>query len=68
MGLVPNRVVKGMVEMDQQGSIIVNEKLESSLPGIFAAGDVRANSVRQVVTAAGDGAHAAFNIREYLET
>jgi thioredoxin reductase (NADPH) len=69
VGLVPNTgFVKGMVEMDQQGSIIVNEKLESSLPGIFAAGDVRANSVRQVVTAAGDGAHAAFNIREYLET
>jgi thioredoxin reductase (NADPH) len=68
VGLVPNTgFVKGMVEMDQQGSIIVNEKLESSLPGIFAAGDVRANSVRQVVTAAGDGAHAAFNIREYLE-
>jgi thioredoxin reductase (NADPH) len=69
VGLVPNTgFVKGMVEMDQQGSIIVNEKLESSLSGIFAAGDVRANSVRQVVTAAGDGAHAAFNTREYLET
>jgi thioredoxin reductase (NADPH) len=69
VGLVPNTgFAKGMVEMDQQGSIIINEKLESSLPGIFAAGDVRADSVRQVVTAAGDGAHAAFNIREYLET
>ncbi|MDD2251914.1 MAG: thioredoxin-disulfide reductase [Dehalococcoidales bacterium] len=69
VGLSPNtEFLKGLVEMDTRGSIKVNEKLETSVPGIFAAGDVRVNSIRQVVTAAGDGAHAAFHIREYLES
>jgi len=42
--------------------------LETSLPGIFAAGDVRAGSTKQVASAAGEGATAALLIREYLKT
>ena len=69
VGLSPNtEFVKGLVDMNRQGSIEVDERLETSVSGIFAAGDVRINSIRQVVTAAGDGAHAAFHIREYLES
>jgi thioredoxin reductase (NADPH) len=41
--------------------------LETSLPGVFAAGDVRAGSTKQVVSAAGEGATAALLIREYLQ-
>jgi thioredoxin reductase (NADPH) len=42
--------------------------LETSVPGIFAAGDVRADSTKQVASAAGEGATAALLIREYLKT
>ena len=67
-GLIPNtRFLQEKVKLDNKGSVIVDEKLESSVKGIFAAGDVRIHSIRQVVTAAGDGAHAAFHVREYLE-
>jgi thioredoxin reductase (NADPH) len=69
VGLSPNtEFVKSLLDLDKQGSIKVNERLESSIPGIFAAGDVRIHSIGQVVTAAGDGAHAAFHIRKYLES
>lgn len=67
IGLSPNTsFVKSVLELDSHGSINVDEKLQSSISGVFAAGDVRAHSIRQVVTAAGDGAHAAFHVREYL--
>jgi len=67
VGLTPNTsFVKSVLELDSHGSIKVDEKLQTSVSGIFAAGDVRAHSIRQVVTAAGDGAHAAFHVREYL--
>jgi thioredoxin reductase (NADPH) len=67
VGLVPNTdYLKGLVEMDSSGAVVTNDKMETNVPGIYAAGDVRANSVRQVVTAAGDGATAAIYAQKYI--
>ena len=67
VGLHPNTAfVKGIVSLDNSGYIIANEKMETGIDGIYAAGDIRLNSVRQVVAAAGDGATAALNAERYL--
>ena len=58
---------KGVVEMDQKGYIKADEEMRTSVEGIFAAGDVRVKSLRQVVTAAADGAIAAVNAEKYIE-
>lgn len=58
--------LKGIVPLDPVGHIITNEKMETEVPGIFAAGDIRLNSARQVITAAGDGAAAAVYAQRYL--
>lgn len=58
--------LKGVVDLDEAGAIIANDKLETSVPGIFVAGDIRSGSVRQVVGAAGDGAVAAINAGKYI--
>lgn len=68
IGLSPNTdFLKGLVLMDAGGHIIVNPMMETSVPGIYAAGDVRQKAARQVVSAAGDGATAAISVRRYLE-
>ncbi len=68
IGLKPNTAyLKGVLEMDSIGRIITDEKLETSVPGIFAAGDIRAHSIRQTIAAAGDGATAAFYAKAYIE-
>jgi thioredoxin reductase (NADPH) len=67
IGVTPNTAyLRGKVKMDAGGHIFVNEWMETELPGLYAAGDVRANSARQVVTAAGDGATAAIRADHYL--
>lgn len=67
IGLKPNTgYLKDIVALDQIGQIAVNGKMETSTPGIFAAGDIRSDSIRQVVAAAGDGAVAAVNAQKYL--
>ena len=58
--------LNGVVKLDAVGAVVVNEKMETSVPGIYAAGDIRSNSIRQVVSAAGDGAIAAVNAGKYL--
>ncbi len=58
--------LKGLVTLDAVGAVVVNDKLETNVPGIFAAGDIRSGSIRQVVGAAGDGAVAAINAGKYL--
>ena len=61
-----NECVRGLVETDKDGWIITNERMETSVPGIFAAGDVRAKFLRQVITAASDGAIAAMAAEKQL--
>ncbi len=67
VGMNPNSdFVKGLVETKDGGWIVPNEMLETSVEGIFAAGDVRDKFLRQVVTAAGDGATAAMAAYSYI--
>ena len=58
---------KGVVEMDQKGYIKADEEMRTSVEGIFAAGDVRIKTLRQVITAAADGAIAAVAAEKYIE-
>jgi thioredoxin reductase (NADPH) len=67
IGLKPNTdYLKGILPLDTAGHIITNDKMETEIPGIFAAGDVRSNSARQAITAAGDGATAAIYTEKFL--
>ncbi|RKZ17647.1 thioredoxin-disulfide reductase [bacterium] len=67
VGLKPNtEFLKGKVEMDEYGFIKTDEKLKTSIPGVYAAGDVRTTMLRQVATAVGDGALAAKLLEEEL--
>ena len=56
----------GKIELDNKGYIITNEKMETSVAGVYAAGDVRQKQLRQIVTAASDGAIASVNTNEYI--
>ena len=68
LGLVPNsQCFSGIVKLDETGHIITDELMATSAPGIFAAGDIRKNSARQVSTAVGDGATAAISAFRYLK-
>ncbi|OGN94733.1 MAG: thioredoxin-disulfide reductase [Chloroflexi bacterium RBG_13_51_18] len=58
--------LKDIIKLDNVGAIIAGDKLETSMPGIFAAGDIRSGSIRQVISAAGDGATAAVNAGKYI--
>lgn len=67
IGSNPNsELLKGIVELDVNGYIIADETGKTSVPGIFAAGDVRTKSLRQVVTAVSDGANAAISAEKYI--
>ncbi|MBW2623114.1 MAG: FAD-dependent oxidoreductase, partial [Deltaproteobacteria bacterium] len=59
--------LKGFVELDERGFIKADENLATSQSGVLAAGDVRVKTLRQVVTAVGDGATAAFNAEHYIQ-
>ena len=58
---------RGQLELDAQGYIVAGESTETNLPGVFAVGDVRTKAVRQIVTAAADGAVAAHYVESYLK-
>jgi thioredoxin reductase (NADPH) len=68
IGVEPNTsYLEGVVPLDEQGQIIVNERMESEVPYVLAAGDVRSGSPRQVAVAVGDGAIAAISAERLLE-
>jgi thioredoxin reductase (NADPH) len=67
VGLEPNsQCFAGIVDLDEAGNIKTNELMATSTPGIFAVGDIRKNSARQVTSAVGDGATAALSAFKYL--
>jgi thioredoxin reductase (NADPH) len=68
IGWDPNTaIVKDMVKLNEKGYIITDENMATGVPGLFAAGDIREKSLRQVVTAVADGAVAAVSAEKYLE-
>lgn len=67
VGIQPNSdVVKEIVALDEQGYVKAMEDTVTSQPGIFAAGDIRTKQLRQVITAAADGANAVTSVERYL--
>ena len=68
VGLEPNSsLVNGVAKTDNAGHIEVNLSMETSVPGLYAVGDIRQNSVAQLVAAAGDGATAAVSAFRYIK-
>lgn len=69
VGILPNTsFLPKEVAVDKQGFIIVDNNMQTSIPGVYAAGDVRSTSLRQIVTAVGDGAIATFSAEHYLQS
>ncbi len=67
IGTTPNsEFLNGKLELDLQGNIVADEMGRTSVPGVFAAGDVRVKELRQVSTGVGDGANAADAVADYL--
>ena len=67
VGLEPNTAfLQGTTDLDGAGHVIVDSHLQTNVPGVFAAGDIRQGSARQLVSAAGDGASAAVFAAQYL--
>jgi len=68
VGILPNtEFIKGDVKTDESGFIIVDNKMQTNVPGVFAIGDVRDTPLRQIATAVGDGAVAAVSAEHYIE-
>ncbi len=69
VGHIPNtHLVKGLVDMDEHNLVVVDPTMRSSVPGLYACGDCRVGTVRQLVQSAGDGAAAAINAIHYVDT
>ncbi len=61
VGMLPNsEMFKGQIDLDERGYILTNEKMQTSIPGVYAAGDVRSSPVKQITTAAADGTIASI--------
>ncbi len=68
VGILPNtQFLKDAVKLDEQGFIVADLNMETSVPGVFAVGDVRNTPLRQIATAVGDAAIAAFSAEHYIE-
>ena len=69
VGIEPNsNYLRGVVPLDSKGHILVNDNMETEIPGVFAAGDIRHHSPMQIATAVGDGATASLSVSKYLES
>jgi len=69
VGQIPNTsFLKGQIPLDKEGYIITDDRMETQIKGVYAAGDIRKNSSRQVITAAGDGATAAISAEKFLSS
>ncbi|HML36382.1 MAG TPA: FAD-dependent oxidoreductase [Bacillota bacterium] len=67
IGYIPNtEILQGQIELNRPGYVIANEKMETNIPGVFAAGDVRDKFLKQVATAVGDGAVAGYGAEKYI--
>ncbi len=67
IGYLPNTdIFKGMLDMNRGGYLLTNEKMETNIEGVFAAGDVRDKFLKQVATAVGDGAIAGYSVEKYI--
>ena len=68
IGLTPNsEFLKGSVDLDKWGFVETDDSMMTSLPGVFAAGDLRAGSTKQLASATGEGASALLMVRQYLQ-
>jgi thioredoxin reductase (NADPH) len=69
VGQTPNTgFLKGQIPLDKEGYIITGDRMETRIKGVYTAGDIRKNSSRQVITAAGDGATAAISAEKFLSS
>ncbi len=69
VGLFPrSKFLEGVVKLDEYGYVLTDENMATSAPGIFAAGDIRRKILRQISTAVGDGALAAYAAERYIES
>ena len=68
IGYIPKTdLFNGKVELTEDGYVKTDEEMKTNVKGVFAAGDIRKKSVRQVINAAGDGAVAAMNAQKYID-
>ncbi len=68
IGWIPNsELIKGMVDLDDQGRVIVNELMETKVPGLFAAGDLCVRPIYQLANVVADGVQAAVSVEKYLD-
>ena len=69
VGMIPNsECFKDVIDLDKGGYIIADETGKTNVPGIFAAGDIRTKELRQIITAAADGANCVTSVEKYLLT
>ena len=68
IGYIPNtEIFKGILDMNKNGYMLTNEKMETNIEGVFAAGDVADSIYRQAITSAGSGCMAALDAEKYLD-
>lgn len=69
IGTLPNtELVKDSVKLDENGFILTDDNMQTSIPGVFAAGDIRSKLFRQISTAVGEGAAASYSAERYVES